>query len=150
MPLKQLFFDIAADAIRSELLEPRGIDAPFVPVNVGATTAANAAGQTYYSRDATKVPIMIAISGNIEDPIYAASTLAHEMVHTALPFAVDHDYPFDEIVRDLGLKGPAKATVPGPKFERWFYSSLLPKLTAAMGEPTPYSALPAPWPELHG
>ena len=64
-----------------------------------------------------------------------AAVLAHELSHAAVGIEEGHKRKFKDLVTGLGLEGPAKATVSGPKFE----SNVMPILHRA--GPFPHARL---------
>lgn len=106
--------------LRSTMFEPRGITVPVLPISsvpLDFEEYMNAMGVTRY-RD--KEPFEWYISPRIDNPLEVASTMAHEMVHAALPYRVAHGKEFARIIDDIGLLPPYTATSPGPSFVQWF------------------------------
>lgn len=134
MDIKRDPLQAMAAHIRTDLLEPQGLTAPYLPIWFEHFDGSTAGGTAY--RKSTRQPIHITLDRRMIDmePVYMVNVLAHEMIHSALPYDVDNDAndghgpTFTRHARAIGLAGDPKATYPGRKFERWFYNDLMPKL----------------------
>ena len=131
---RQRLLDIAADAIRTDLLEPLGVHVPFVPIATWANAkeAREAGcwmcdGGTYWgtSEEGSVQAIYIA---EWVAPIKAVAILAHEMVHAALGKRESHGAEFNRVTKAMGLVGPAEHDEAGPKFIDWFNKRIKPAL----------------------
>ncbi|TAJ97167.1 MAG: hypothetical protein EPO10_29680 [Reyranella sp.] len=130
---RQRLLDIAAEAIRTDLLEPQGLNAPYLPIDDGQgefpMEIGLAVGVTRYT-GAYGQPTSIGISDHPmhQRPLDVVATLAHEMLHSALPWEVDHGPVFEQHANAMGLIGPPTSTVPGPQFIDWFNRRIKPAL----------------------
>jgi hypothetical protein len=129
----QAFFDEVGEAVREELLKPLGVIAPALPIVAsGNDLPFNLAGSTRYDVEGRKpVRHYINTSPLFEDcPVDQAGTLAHEIIHAALPFVPRlnsaeqaHGPEFAKIATAIGLApgvaGMASSIV-GPQFRQWF------------------------------
>jgi hypothetical protein len=78
-------------------------------------------GECYYgvaSTDGLRA-IIITPGAGMADASRVADVLTHELAHAALPEGVGHRKPFADLVRKLGLDGPATATVAGDAWRAW-------------------------------
>jgi hypothetical protein len=82
-------------------------------------------------------PFLLAITNDLEDfyggpkgRLTLASTLVHEMVHTAFDSAVGHGPRFVRLMHKVGLTGTPEKSVASPRFERWFDKTVMPEYEA--------------------
>lgn len=135
---RQRLLDIADEAIRADLLAPLGLFPPYLPIADGANRGLRfwEAGNTEYGPGRHKrPPLAIHISPELDD-LTAVGTLAHELVHAALPFVPGypgntedgHGPTFARNVYAIGLVGDPRATQVGPQFVDWFNKRIKPAL----------------------
>lgn len=157
---KSLFLSVARDAIAEEILKPMGLNPPRIPIvidDLRASFFGFEAGNTKFPDGGPPSRIAIAtLSFKRAKPSEIAGTLAHEMIHSALPFKSDpqlgedddgHGPTFHHYRMLAGLTdGPPQMANYGPRFAAWFKHSLAPKLKAAgvtvIDEPEEKDALP--------
>lgn len=82
---------------------------------------------------ATPRIVMTAATGTAEETL---ATLVHELVHCTLPVAEDHGPTFQMRVREAGLDGDPRATVPAADFGQQ-YADVLSALGPLPGDTTP-------------
>ena len=70
----------------------------------------------------------IFINPRLTDLVEVVATLAHEMVHAADDGEHKHRGPFVKAVREMGLDGPATATVAGVAFADWVREGISERL----------------------
>lgn len=128
---RQRLLDIAAEAIRADLLEPLGLKAPYIPINDGEGLSQIdfmlANGATHFHR-VTQRPDSISVAAWVESDVKAAAILAHEMIHSALPYGEHHGDTFASFHHAIGLEGSPNASDPGPQFVEWFNRRIKPAL----------------------
>lgn len=73
---------------------------------------------------------MVTGLGPYSEHVWAAAVVTHELIHTALPSRVGHDFPFDLAHRVVGMIGPPTSSIPGPKLAEWVEEVLEPALRA--------------------
>src|SRR5574340_1832880 len=83
--------------------------------------------------DALPIFVMTAATGTAEETL---ATLVHELVHCTLPVAEDHGPTFQMRVREAGLDGDPRATVPAADFGQQ-YADVLSALGPLPGDTTP-------------
>lgn len=121
--------------IEQDLLEPLGLKVPPIPLYVADhllpwTTSASTKF-THDQPDHDKKPMMVALNAMhlmISSEIDTAATLAHELIHAALPYDADpvtgpyrgHGPVFEGYANRIGLVGDPRSTDPGPQFREWF------------------------------
>lgn len=124
------FIRAAAKVITKELLKPRGLNPPpRLPMfATNDMLEPFVDGKTMFDPETHKpVGILLRPAGH---PGELAATLAHELVHAALPFDVGHEGAFAETVKAIGLDGDPRSTYAGPQFVAWAETSLLPVMVA--------------------
>jgi hypothetical protein len=121
---------LAAGLIERDLLAPRGLKPAHIPIFVSDWRNPDwtfSAGVTKFARHGSqRVPVMIDLAP--QKPGDLAATVAHELIHTALPWEAGHGPRFAAIAGAIGLEGPAEATMPGPHFKAWAEKTLAPLL----------------------
>lgn len=122
----QPWLDALTAAIKRDLFDPNHLaydDRYGVSLSVqGAHLSYNEGGVTVTSRDGKRHHVYV---DAMQPPLFAASVVAHELLHTAQPTtwgnAQAHSDPeFIRGLEALGMIGPPRASLPGPKFEAWF------------------------------
>lgn len=74
--------------------------------------------------------LSVAGLGPYSEHVWAAAVLTHELIHTAMPSGVGHEFPFNIGHRVVGMIGPATSSIPGPKMAKWVEEVLEPALRA--------------------
>lgn len=151
---RQRVLDLTMPLIRDQLLKPRGLEFPDIPVKSVSKVGDFVRGRTLMDQSKFEFRPTGILIGNPADisPDAAANsrsettvmsmvgTLAHEMVHAALAvrknlyfeflFEGPHSHSFAKEARAIGLVGPAPATVVGRQFRDWYLKSVVPVLQA--------------------
>ena len=104
---------LAIELFRQGVFKRLGYNIPKLRVSVGlphGRGSLKTIGQCWPARSSKDKTISIFISPRIEDTRYILATIAHELVHAHLDCKHGHHGPFIAIARDIGLKGPYRAT----------------------------------------
>lgn len=129
--------DFIATAIREDLLPNKaGLHPPKLPVVIGGIRYP-LAGRTSYNRF-TEAPTGIELDPELlyqpNGVVELSAVLAHEMIHTALPYAEDHGPKFAEAHHAIGLAGAVTASHSGREFRAWFAEKVAPGLNKLLEE----------------
>lgn len=121
--------------IEHDLLEPLGLKVPPIPLYVAERVLpSDISASTKFTHDQPdheKKPVLIALNVMhlmLSPEIDTAATLAHELIHAALPYDADpvtglyrgHGPVFEGYANRIGLVGDPRSTDPGPQFREWF------------------------------
>lgn len=150
MRTREEYLTVFAEMLIDEVHGPAGFDtnaesgmplATQIRVSVGwpTTRALNKYGRTigqcFHPQFSKGGWTEIFISPYLEDVTEVGATLAHELLHAALPFSYGHDHRFEKACHDIGLEGPATATVAGAALKQ-----TIDNIAAQLG-PYPHSAI---------
>jgi len=123
----------AAGLILEELFPEAAIEPPTrVRVTYALTVSGrNVIGECWHgqcSADGTREITISAVLDQPADDQGILATLAHELLHAALPEGVGHRGEFAKALPALGLEGPPTSTSAGDVLRAWFRWSVLPRL----------------------
>lgn len=107
-------------------LRPVFVDAGFpIPANIRVTCGfpsrqamGKRIGECWASSASRDGHFEVMVSPVIEDPLFVAGVLAHELCHAAVGLKCGHKGPFKQLALAIGLTGKMTATVPGDLFKR--------------------------------
>lgn len=126
---REAWLRAAYDLLRREVL-PEAPEAVAIswsfPSKGGSAASRRTIGECHY-REGTAVDVeggrAILVSPTLSSPLALIETLAHEMVHAALPAGCGHRAAFSQLAARIGLVKPWTATKAGPelaaKIEAW-------------------------------
>lgn len=142
----------AVEIMKRDLFPKMGLSVPNIPMYLASPGLLDWAvsASTKFSSEgppSAKRPLAIVLNGrslDIDDPITNVATLAHEMVHAAIPYDADpidgafagHGPVFTHYIRQMGLAGDPRASVPGPRFVEWFKRNIVPLAGVGTGPMT--------------
>ena len=123
----------AAGLILEELFPEAAIEPPTrVRVTCALTVSGrNVIGECWHgqcSADGTREITISAVLDQPTDDQGILATLAHELLHAALPEGVGHRGEFAKALPALGLEGPPTSTSASDVLRAWFRWSVLPRL----------------------